>query len=127
LASFSSGKLVTHVVFKIRTKRPIQIKIDDNPDEHDALKAMLDLGLSSERAHKVLSEWWLADANRVRWHLVAVKKQKAANKIKNSAAWFLAGIKNDYRPEAAAMRDREKAARNRGTYSPVKDERFSGT
>ena len=92
------GRTVTDVVFRLRKEGGHQVDVMPGTSKYEVFKLILDLGVSAPEAERVLLQWWDVDPERIRWHVSEAKRQKTAGKIKSIVGWFLAGMKQDYRP-----------------------------
>lgn len=77
-------------------------------DRNTARTEMLAIGLTGDEADGVLTRWWEKEPERVRWHLAELKRR--GGELRRPVAWFVAGMKNDFRQERAQRRQGKGSA-----------------
>jgi plasmid replication initiation protein len=98
-----TGQVVTEIIFRLLSKIGA-IKVLRGTEQHEALKSMLDLGLSQVAAGDLLQVWWETDKDRLLWHIEAAKRGLEKGKIKNTRGWLQKAVAKDYRPSKIEAR-----------------------
>ena len=104
------GRKVSEVVFCLKQGGGKQVELLPGTMKHTVFKWICELGVPVREAEGMILKWWDIDHERLKWHASEARRRKAAGIVKSAAAWFRAGVKNDYRPQKSLFADLQKEA-----------------